>query len=393
MLNKIKLLDLYKLSIFVIGISSMYPWFFLRISSAYFALWGAVLSWWLYKKRPDLFYFDIKLRFPLFFLFVVLFWNGLHASIIGFVEIVFTFIILFFLINTKSEVKSELIQFVTKYFAIGILISLIYYILWLLGIELPNTNGSHPQGYTFVNYYLMTIKDVFEGGIMVPRFQSVFLEPGHLTMGIIPTICMNRFDLRNKYVTILFIAQLFTLSLAGYVCLFALALICIFKTTPIRFLGVTSIILLTVYCGQLSFKSSKYEGNVIYDMIIARAINYGDNGQIMGNRFKDNTLKAYNNLMESSDAFWGFGLSEEGQKAQDGSSGYKVYIVLYGIIGILLLTCFYLSYLYRFQSIWGLQMLLIYILLFLQNSYPFWFVVVFSYILALPYFSREKLKL
>lgn len=39
-------------------------------------------------------------------------------------------------------------------------------------------------------------------------------------MGIIPMIMANRFDLRNKYVIILIVAELFTFSLAGYITLF-----------------------------------------------------------------------------------------------------------------------------------------------------------------------------
>ena len=54
-------------------------------------------------------------------------------------------------------------------------------------------------------------------GLLDYRFHSIFLEPGHLGCIIAFFVMANQYNFKNRYVLIMSIVLLFTLSLAGYV--------------------------------------------------------------------------------------------------------------------------------------------------------------------------------
>lgn len=386
--------DIYKLTILVLGISSMYPWFMAGVSSFFVAVLGVVISCLFFKIERSAFCIEKKYHYVYFLLFLVLFWNGLHATFAGFIECALIFLILGYLIGLNDEYKVSITNYVTKYFSLGLLISIVWYLLWLIGVPLPHSEGSHPQGYSFMNYYFMTIHTDYEDNILIPRFQSVFLEPGHLTMGLIPLLCLNRFNLKNKFVFILFVAEILTFSLAGYVCMIIMAFFFYFKSLKTKRSIFLSIFFLVFVGGAVVSKFGSDESSIINQMIVSRIQDYtGDNASsdALGDRFKSNTIMAYKDIMSSPDMLWGLGLTDEGLQAQEGSAGYKVYILLYGIVGLSLLFLFYLSYLLLYPSSYGKMMLLIYLLLFIQNGYPFWYIVIFSYILGLPFLWKSNL--
>ena len=95
-----------------------------------------------------------------------------------------------------------------------------------MGISLPFTYVDNSDlGYTGNNYYLFVVDHDI---VYFPRFRSIFAEPGHLTMGIIPLLFANRFNLKNKFVVILLLIEIFTFSLAGFVLIFVSLLLLLF---------------------------------------------------------------------------------------------------------------------------------------------------------------------
>ena len=119
--------------------------------------------------------------------------------------------------NINDELKSDILKFITNGMAILVGVSLLFYILFLFGVQLPYTTLRDSKlGYGGLNYYAFITSDQL---LEYFRFKSIFAEPGHLTMGLIPLLYVNRLNLRNKSVLVIFIAELFTLSLAGYITL------------------------------------------------------------------------------------------------------------------------------------------------------------------------------
>ena len=370
----------YKISLLLLFVSSMYPWFFWGIWSMFFTLLGVISAFLILVLKRELLYIGSKNLCVSFFLFLVLFWQGLHCTLGGFVEWCCVFYTLHVIIILNTTFKEELLCFITKYFGIFIFFSLMAYLLWLVDISLPYGVSFEGSEYEGNNYYLFCIARY----LVFPRFGSVFAEPGHLTMGIVPLLCANKFDFNNKYVIILFVAELFTFSLAGYVCIVFVALCYSLYIKKIRKWLFVSVVILVTSIGWIDKYMSS--DNLFKSLIVERVQSYiqDDRSEEMGDRFKGNTIEAYERLKESPLILWGMGLTEEGFNAQEGSSGYIVYILFYGVLGLVLLALFYVGYFCMYKSFAGKVTLFVYILLFIQNSYPFWYCYVFCFLIGLP---------
>ena len=124
-----------------------------------------------------------------------------------------------FVLLLKDTEKKRLVLLFTRIFVIIVGISLISFILYLLGVELPyetirydgNTNYSDFKCYPF-----LLIEN--EPGTIV-RFQSVFLEPGHLGMISALLLYINGYSLKQPRVFVLLLSIFASLSLAAYVLL------------------------------------------------------------------------------------------------------------------------------------------------------------------------------
>lgn len=359
----------------------MYPWFLYGVNSLYVATIGLVVSLTLYWKCRCLFSSNKNIESSLIVLFVFMLWCGVHATFFGCIEMFVNYAILSIVLLLNPIYKYQLLNFITKFFALFILVSLSFYVLWLIGVPLPSSSAFEGGPYECQNFYMFVMDNEY---YLLPRFKSVFAEPGHLTMGLIPLIAANRMNLKNRYVLILFIAELCTFSLAGYLCLFAMGLMKLYatKTHKLAALMVAILIALGLY---VTYQNSKNNDSLLYYTIFERIERYGEgNYDKLGDRFKDNTIIAYNKLMNSGAKFYGLGLNETSLKATYGSSGYKVYIIYYGIIGLVLVFFSYWSYYRKYKCRYALMLFLCCLLLFVQNAYPLWYIFIITYIIGIP---------
>lgn len=199
--------NIFYITMLFLFIHSMYPWFTFEYENAYLSL-GALGITAFVGLRTKIFQRNkSSIIVSLLFLFLYL-WLSKHSNIFGSLELVIQWLILCYIVSLQYEYKIQLIDFITKWFAILMSISLVAYILFLSGVPFPGTIVEYQQ-YFMDNHYFFLQKEMF-------RFQSVFLEPGHMTMGLAPLLFINKYNLKNRYVLILFIAQMLSLSLAGY---------------------------------------------------------------------------------------------------------------------------------------------------------------------------------
>jgi hypothetical protein len=309
----------------------------------------------------------------------------MHANLNGAISHFFLLCIIIVLINTKDTLKAELIKFITNGMAILVGISLIMFILFFIGIPFPQTPLQDLKlGYNAINYYgfIMDI-DIRE----YYRFKSIFAEPGHLSMGIIPLLYINKLNLKNKSVLVLFIAEIFTLSLAGYITLFSSIAIYLFsdkKTSRNARILILGTILISVY-----FFVKSDEDNIINKSIISRLQFDETKGTIAGyNRSKAYTDYSFDNFVKSSNFIYGIDQNSY-SLVTVGSAGYKVYILRYGLLGIILVFLFYLFYAISYRNYLVLGLFVIFMMLLYQDSYPFWYAVIFSYILGISILQEK----
>ena len=224
------------------------------------------------------------------------------------------------------------------------------------------------------------------------RFSSVFLEPGHLGMMASFFLCANRFELKRKEILTIFIATIFTFSLAAYLLLLisAFVFLTIYSKKPIRNFIAWGLLLFLFY----SFFSTYDKGENVINIFIFERLQT-DNGKIAGdNRFSEEMDIYYKRFVNTDEIISGIGLDRFSKTSMVDSAGYKGFIVTYGIIGTLLVLLFYLSLVLGHQSKMAWILFLVYILCFLQAAYPLWECELLLFITAIPFFKliREQNK-
>lgn len=307
-------------------------------------------------------------------LIAVLFIQGsTRLSVFGNINMLMTFISVMVLLMFKEDIKIRLLDYLTKWFSILLLVSLIAYILFFLGMHISPSYIEYDDGrYPSLNYFFFILPQ--ENLTDYFRFRSIFMEPGHMTMGVIPLIMANRFNLKNKYVLILFIVELFTFSLAGYITL-AVGLLLFYHRKPKYLLLFASGILAVIgIVNALGYSD-------LLDTFLWSRLEVTDEGTIAGNNRVTSAFDAVFHQFMSSDKVL-FGDPNIDLTVWGGISGYKVYLVQCGIIGMMfaILVYVYNFMLYKKKEIFYFTIILL--LLLYQNSYPLWCAMIFTYIIG-----------
>ena len=253
----------------------------------------------------------------------------------------FFFIATFFtLFRVKFEELRRFCNLLAKGMGGFLVVSMFFFLLYLMGFPLPGRDASYVDLYSFTNYYFFLIDDrgMFT---IIPRFQSIFVEPGHLgTMTAL--LLFTQIGKWKKWYNIsLLIATLISFSLAAYGIL-----------VPILFLGqwmrgnnivkkafLSIMVLAVITVGSFYYNNGD---NLLHNLIMVR-LEVND-GELAGdNRVTDDFKADYESLLQSSDVLTG----RERNKEEFGNSGYRVFIYDYGLIGLFLLFSFYIVAMYN----------------------------------------------
>lgn len=307
-----------------------------------------------------------------------------HASSLG--EIFSTFFtrflpLLFVLLFSTVE-KKLFLKHITNLYAVIVLISLFFYILWFAGINLPSTMlYTHPESFYshFTSYYFFIIKG--DLGIFT-RFQSVFTEPGHLGMIMALLLYINSYNYRKWQCWVFLISLLWSFSLAAYI-LFMIGVIiykiAVSKKIIVAFIK-TILIIFLLTTMSISFYLT-YPDTLFSTLILSRVELDKEQGISGNNRNDASFMKYYKEFQNKNTYYFGIGPEEYSKLPfTGGNSSYRVFIVQYGLIGILLLLFLGISIVGICPSklYWGL--LLLYCLSFYQRPYALWEVESFSFI-------------
>lgn len=359
----------YTLAVFLMFLNSMYPWYMWNNNlSQMTLLLTATFSILLMIFNQDK--INIKYKDAGLYMLIVIFILLLFLSSPG-MSFAFIFVTWVTLLSLRDEYKMHILSFVTKGFAILLFVSLVFYVFFLFGISTIPTIIQYIDGrYVSFNYLFFIVRiDVVD----FYRFQSIFMEPGHLTMGLVPLIMANRFDLRNKYVLLLFIVELFTFSLAGYITMLIGYLLFNFTFRRLKYILVGFLFL---YVAVLIF--DKTGNSEVLDKFLWNRLEFS-NGDISGNnRTTEEFNRVYEGVINSS--YRWLGKNNADIESFGGNSGYKKFIVTNGLIGLfaVLLLYGYNAVIYKKKSVIIFTFILF--LLLYQNSYPLWFSVFFVYV-------------
>lgn len=292
-----------------------------------------------------------------------------------------------------STAEKELfIRYTTNLFSIITLTSLVFFTVWFCGIALPHTTlemqGNSWYG-SFTNYYVFII--VADLGVFT-RFQSVFTEPGHLGMIMSLLLYINRYNLRKWQCWVMLIALLWSLSLAAYVLLFiGVSAYVLARSRHVLITGLKLLvgILFSVVLGVGIYFTN--EDSVLSTLILSRLQLDEERGIAGNNRHEESFKRYYEKFQEKSEYYTGLGLSGYGRLFKDSAnSSYKVFIIQYGLIGLLLLALFGFSFVCSYPSRLVLGLFVLYCASFWQRPYALWEVESFSYICAAGTFFYPK---
>lgn len=246
----------------------------------------------------------------------------------------FCIVAVFFMYN-KSKYP-ELASSFCKWLGAFLIISIFAYFLHIIGFGLSGTSIAYGN-YSYTNYYLFLLDDRSLWDIILPRFHSIFLEPGHLGTVVVMLLATQIGKWDRWYNIVLFAALLLSFSLAAYGLLVILLFLRLWLLRQKIF---AKIIILATSIAILVGGSYIYnDGDNLLNQLIVARLEMNDKGDDIegNNRVSESFKKDFDAFLQSDDIMFG----KEIDMTIWGNSGYRVFIYDYGLVGVLLFLTFY----------------------------------------------------
>ena len=259
--------------------------------------------------------------------------------------------------------------------------------MFLLGYPLPHYHIANKElMYSYENYTFFLLDDRAALSL-IPRFHSVFLEPGHLGT-FSAFMLMAQIGRWGKwYNVILFVTTFMTFSLAAYVLLAMILFISAWVRRKAILGKIIFIISLLAAVVVVSLFYNKGE-NMVNGLIVQR-LTIDDEGRLTGdNRVTETFEKEFNKFIVSDDLL--LGKEYKALKYGWGNSGFRVFMYDFGLISLLFVLAFYTAVsLNCHDRRVAISMWIIFLSSFLVRATPLYF----YYFLPLFLFTRLDLGL
>ena len=243
--------------------------------------------------------------------------------------------------------KKYMLRVFINAIVVVLVISLIGWVQYLLGVKLPHTSLIYHRNeyHEYYDYYLFRVS-LHSVLAVFPRFQSIFLEPGQMATPLVFLFYLNTIE--NKVLSfnniVLLVSILLSFSLIAYgLLLFIIFLMIWFKGTKYRFLLLLGVI---AFLFGIVYYYIALEDSALNALILSR-LEYSEEDIITGNnRYSQSFDSMFDSFMQSSDKYFGiYNKLLSGNDWTNGSSGLKKYIVVNGLVG-LFLGCLLIFYNY-----------------------------------------------
>lgn len=364
----------------------IYKWVFLigllNSFEAYFFWWMPMflmptamvfVGFITYSISPKMFSISNK-NYITWFVILLLstFFQQIHSNLNGNIAAILKTLPLYFILIIKTPYIIDFFNFIKKWISIILLVSVVGWILYLLGLTIPYRMAEYgfssgDAQYTFYNHYLfLRNANVF---YLFERFQSVFLEPGYLGCLISIFLAIDGYQFNKKNLP-LWLSLFFTFSLAGW-------LITMFGLLVTKLINnkyrVAWIILFGAVLTAFYFFFENYKGgdNWVNLAVFNRLELDTSTGTIVGNNRTTEYTRDYfwNNFITSDRVLFG----NTSFSLDNNDASVLGYIISHGLVAVLVYI-FYLAYpLFKYkEKKYGLFILfVVYILIFSQTSYFF----------------------
>ena len=320
-------------------IISLMPWFVYFYFSEYVSLGvTTVLSGVALLYSPSSF----KLKgyslyaFILILLVSVIIINGNINSYIG---AIIRSLPVFVFLSAKDRIRIGALKQFDKFFFVIISISLVFWIIYLLGVPLPHSHLDRiaDNQYEYDNYYVF-LRHTYFLDMAFPRFSSIFLEPGYVGCFLVLLLFLDGYNFKKAKSIVYVVALFFTFSLAGWLFFFVLYIPFLYEKGKGKWLYVLFSVLIV---GALLYISQSGSDNVVNAMIGKRLI--VEDGSIAGYNRSTESLDYYwaNNFWNSDDVLWGI---RDRFELYDfsGSVDGRTFIIKNGIVAAILYLMFML---------------------------------------------------
>lgn len=236
---------------------------------------------------------------------------------------------------TIKEKKCAL-SILTKILAVIIAVSLFFWLLHFfcdvgisvyrqLDLSIIGNVGYLDDYFFFVN----------NPALMFPRFYSIYEEPGALGVLLSLVMIANNFNFRKKSVCVLLLGLIFTYSLAGYM----IVTIC-FTLSRIKSMRQLFNIMVGTAAFFLLFYILFKDVEVLQHLIFNRILGFDEYG--LNHRTTSDLNNFYSSYISSIQSLGGMGVGYAGHTFA-GGSGYKIFLIDYGWIGLISLIFIYAS--------------------------------------------------
>jgi hypothetical protein len=369
--------------VFLSYISSMYPWMFWDTHQIYLNFIVAAYSAYYLINKNNAYIFSKKGIYVVVLLLASFLWMGSRGTAFGILNQLFIFCTIATITLFREEDKIALVHFIIQGMSILLGLSIIFFLMHQMGLNLPHSSISGTQtGYVGENYYLFV---TYGDGRSFVRFRSIFAEPGHVVMGVIPLLYLTKLNFRKRSVVIFTVTILLSVSLAGYLLLFVTALLVLVRTRSVN----NKLIIISGAALFLGVMFTSNPGQVAIQSIQSRIAVTGDSYLIKGyNRTDLHVDNYFRTFISGGQLVTGVSHADWANLAY-GSAGYKVFVIRNGLIGLVLVLILYLTFLFRYFNYEVFGYFCIILLLLSQNGYPLWFCIISSYSLGVVYISKQ----
>jgi len=332
-----------------------------------------------------------KSAFLLFWVLLLLYMIiAVGNSIIASAVFVFSCMLL---LSTKTEYTSITYKTFYNVFVLFAFLSMVNYVLVLLGISMPShviEPLNEAKSYNYIAYPFMVMNNKVQDFY---RFEGVFDEPGALATYCFLLLWAEKFNYLKWKNIIILAAGVLSLSLFFYIAIGIVMIIKIFsKGTSILF-RVLSVGLISIFVFSLTIEDS------ITSTVIGERLEFDEEKGFKGNNRSTDALDIYYEKVRWQEPvfYWGptiGGANKEYVASQvEGAAGYKRAFLEVGLVGCILFFMFFFFYA-NFQ-IKRKKDLLLFLLCFLMTLYqrPFFtdivYLFMFSSIIQLHDFQPE----
>lgn len=292
---------------------------------------------------------------------------------IGWVGVIMNFIPMLFVVFLTKERAQDFFAFFKRVLYYLLLFSLAGWGLYLLNFPLPHTRVSFGNidgfaRYYFDNYYVFLLDYKYVHALILPRFMSVFTEPGFLGCILSILLFSEGFVIKKNLQNVVFLVALFfSLSLAGWLISIVGFMFLKLKPTVHSFIVIGLVVIGVSFA---SLFSREYNGgnNFLNNYIFQRLELDASSGNIQGyNRSSLDTREYFSFFIHSDKLLFGEGVGSLADENVD----WKSFMIRYGLIPTLLVLFYYLWPTLRIHShkyyLFGIS--LIFLLIASQTTY------------------------